>query len=179
MKPATIERRGFELRATLDGQRVSGLAVPYGKESLPLPFTEIIRAGAFRDSLTSRNIGMYVEHDSGRVLANTRSGTLRLDETPEGIRFAAMLPATQDGNDVRALLDAGIYSQMSFGFIATEDEWEKNTRYVNRAELFEISIVHNAAYGEETEAALRNRCNVPRPDLRRRYLRLRFGELNR
>jgi phage head maturation protease len=68
---------------------------------------------------------------------------------------------------------------MSFGFIATEDEWEENTRYVNRAELFEISIVHNAAYGEETEAALRNRCNVPRPDLRRRYLRLRFGELNR
>jgi len=176
MKPA-IERRAYELRAELDGQRVSGLAVPYERESLPLPFTEIIRAGAFRESLTSRNIGMYVEHDSGRVLANTRSGTLRLEETPEGIRFAAMLPATQDGNDVRALLDAGIYSQMSFGFIATEDEWEKNTRYVNRAELFEISIVHNAAYGEETEAALRNRCNVPRPDLRRRFMRLRFGEL--
>lgn len=177
MKPA-IERRSYELRAELDGQRVSGLAVPYGKESLPLPFTEVIRAGAFCNSLSERNIGLYVEHDSGRVLANTRSRTLELQETAEGIRFAAMLPDTQDGNDVRALLRAGIYSQMSFGFIATDDEWNGNTRYVNTAELFEISIVHNAAYGEETEAALRNRCNVPRPDLRRRFMRLRFGELN-
>ena len=42
-----IDRRSIECRAEVDGNTVSGLAIPYGTDSQPLPFIETIERGAF------------------------------------------------------------------------------------------------------------------------------------
>ena len=70
-----IDRRSIECRAAVEGSTVSGLAIPYGTDSQPLPFIETIERGAFREDLGKRNVALLVEHDGGRVLADTRSGT--------------------------------------------------------------------------------------------------------
>lgn len=169
-----IDRRSIECRAAVDGNTVTGLAIPYGTDSQPLPFIETIERGAFREDLGKRNVALLVEHDGGRVLADTRSGTLALEEDERGVSFRAQLPGTRDGKDMRVLLRDGIYQHMSFGFVAEKDEWRGNRRSVLSARLYEVSLVHTPAY-EATAAAVR--AFKHQTDLVGRYLRLRLGEL--
>jgi len=169
-----IDRRSIECRAAVEGNTVSGLAIPYGTDSQPLPFIETIERGAFREDLGKRNVALLVEHDGGRVLADTRSGTLALEEDERGVSFRAQLPGTRDGKDMRVLLRDGIYQHMSFGFVADKDKWQGNRRSVLSARLYEVSLVHTPAY-EATAAAVR--AFKHQTDLVGRYLRLRLGEL--
>lgn len=169
-----IDRRSIECRAAVEGSTVSGLAIPYGTDSQPLPFIETIEPGAFREDLGKRNVALLVEHDGGRVLADTRSGTLALEEDERGVSFRAQLPGTRDGKDMRVLLRDGIYQHMSFGFVAEKDEWRGNRRSVISARLYEVSLVHTPAY-EATAAAVRAFRHSS--GLVARYLRLRIGDL--
>ena len=168
-----MDRRCACTKTQIRGNEVSGIAVPYGSDSQGLPFVETINAGAFADDLGKRNIALLVEHDGKRILADTRSGTLVLRETNRGVEFRAKLPQTRDGRDMRTLLKDGIYRHMSFGFVATKDSWKGERRSVEKAQLFEISLVHTPAY-EATAAAVRGRSDV---DLVGRLLRLRLGAL--
>lgn len=169
-----IDRRSFEVRAAVEGNSVSGLAIPYETDSQPLPFIETIQRGAFAADIGKRNVSLLVEHDGGRVLADTRSGTLELKETERGVTFDARLPDTRDGQDMRVLLRDGIYQNMSFGFAVDKDEWAGNRRTVVSARLYEVSLVHTPAY-EATAAAVRAFRNST--GLVARYLRLRIGDL--
>jgi HK97 family phage prohead protease len=169
-----IDRRSVQCRAEVDGSTVSGLAIPYETESQPLPFIETIAGGAFADDLGKRNVAMLIEHDGGRVLADTRSGTLVLEEGQRGVSFRAQLPDTRDGQDMRVLLRDGIYQHMSFGFVAEKDDWQGNRRTVLVARLYEVSLVHTPAY-EATAAAVR--AFAHHTSLVGRYLRLRMGAL--
>lgn len=168
-----MDRRCACTHTKIRGNEVSGIAVPYGSNSQGLPFVETIKAGAFADDIGKRNVALLVEHDGKRILADTRSGTLVLRETKRGVEFRAKLPQTRDGRDMRALLKDGIYRHMSFGFVATKDSWKGERRSVEKAQLFEISLVHTPAY-EATAAAVRGRSTV---DLVGRFLRLRLGAL--
>jgi len=171
-----IDRRSIESRAEVDGNTVSGLAIPYGTDSQPLPFIETIERGAFAEDIGKRNVAMLVEHDGGRVLADTRSGTLVLEEGERGVSFRAQLPDTRDGQDMRVLLRDGIYQHMSFGFVADKDKWTGNRRSVLSARLYEVSLVHTPAY-EATAAAVRAFSH--HTGLVGRFLRLRLGELKK
>jgi len=173
---AGIEIRCECFRADVQGNEVTGLAIPYGADSHPLPFIETIQRGAFGKDIGARNVALLVEHEPSRVLADTRSNTLKLEETDDGVRFAARLPDTRDGQDMRVLLRDGIYQNMSFGFVADEDEWRDGKRFVTRARLFEVSLVHSPAYAT-TAASVR--CYAQQNALVGRFLRLRLGDLKR
>ncbi len=171
-----IDRRSIQMRADVEGNTVTGLAIPYGTDSQPLPFIETIERGAFTEDLGKRNVALLIEHDGGRVLADTRSGTLVLEESERGVSFRAQLPGTRDGEDMRVLLRDGIYQNMSFGFVAEKDKWTGNRRSVLSARLYEVSLVHTPAY-EATAAAVRAFSH--HSDLVGRTLRLRLGELKK
>jgi HK97 family phage prohead protease len=82
-------------------------------------FTESIDRGAFRKALASApNIPLLVEHDPTKLLATTRSGTLKLTEDTKGLRVQADVADTQLGRDVRTLVKRGDVYGMSFGFVA-------------------------------------------------------------
>jgi HK97 family phage prohead protease len=148
-----IETREFtttiELRAEGDGNTFTGYAALFNSPSSPLPFTEIIEPGAFKKTLASRNdIKMLWNHDSGAVLASTRSGTLSLVEDERGLRVTATLPNTNLGNDVRELVSKQIVDAMSFGFSVVRDTWSNDgsTRTLKAVRLHEVSIVAWPAY---------------------------------
>ncbi len=103
---------------------------------------ETISPGAFSASLrASGDILALVDHDPARVLARTRSGTLRLSEDANGLAFDLDLPDTQAGRDVLALAERGDLGGMSFGFTATDEDRDGDRRELRAVELFEISVV--------------------------------------
>ena len=141
----------IELRQEGDGMTFSGYAAKFNSPSQPLPFTEIIKPGAFKRSLASRNdVKLLWNHDSSQVLGSTRAGTLTLVEDAVGLRVTAKLPNTSAGRDAAELIKRGDVNAMSFGFSVPQggDTWSEdgNTRELNSVRLFETSIVAFPAY---------------------------------
>lgn len=138
----------FEIRdgEAGDGMTFRGLAAPFNSKSEPLPFIETIAPGAFSRSLRSRNeIKMFVNHDTSRVLASKRAGTLRLWESDRGLEVEADLPDTTDGRDMAYLIRRGDIDSMSFGFSVPKngDSWSDDGQFreLREVRLHEVSVV--------------------------------------
>jgi HK97 family phage prohead protease len=157
----------FELRdlGEGDGMAFTGYAAVFNSESEPLPFIERIAPGAFANSLSSRNeIKMFVNHDTTRVLASKRAGTLRLSEDAHGLRVEADLPPTTDGKDLAILMRRGDVDSMSFGFSVPSggDTWSPDgaTRELREVRLHEVSIVTAFPAYTATSAGVRSLDNL-------------------
>lgn len=164
-----LEKRcSIELRAR--GRRLEGYIATFGTEARIGDFTEVIQPGAFRASLADgRDIIAMVDHDAGRVLGRTRSGTLMLEENGNGLAFDLSVPPTTLGNDVLALAERGDLGGASFGFTAVEDRWKGDHRTLVRVNLLEVSIVSSWPAYPGTSVIARSRPPV-RLSLARRWL---------
>ena len=164
----TVERRvnnvEFDVRAaeaSADGMSFTGYAAVFNSPSEPLPFTEVIKEGAFKRSLRSRNeIKLFMNHNTDVVLGSTRAGTLRLTEDSRGLLATADLPDTTAGRDLSVLMKRGDVSSMSFGFSVPPkgDKWSEdgNTRELHQVRLHEVSIVTGFPAYEATTASVRS-----------------------
>jgi HK97 family phage prohead protease len=164
----TVERRvntvEFDVRAgeaSSDGMSFTGYAAVFNSPSEPLPFTEVIREGAFKRSLKARNeIKLFMNHNTDVVLGSTRSGTLQLSEDSRGLLAQAQLPDTSAGRDLSVLMQRGDVSSMSFGFSVPPkgDSWSSDgaTRELNQVRLHEVSIVTGFPAYEATTASVRS-----------------------
>src|SRR4029434_1846785 len=107
--------------------------------------TETIMPGAFAKSLRSgSDILALLDHDQTKLLARTRSGTLKLAEEGKGLAVALDVPDTSIGNDVLELAKRGDLGGMSFGFQVDKDgeRWTGNKRRnLYAINLREISVV--------------------------------------
>jgi Escherichia/Staphylococcus phage prohead protease len=168
----TPERRAFAAEVRAKGRRLEGYAATFGAEAEILDYVEIIAPGAFSASLRSGNdILALVDHDTGKVLARTKSGTLRLSEDSRGLAFALDVPATQAGNDVLALAERGDIGGASFAFVPVDERWDGNRRELRSVDLKEISIVSAwPAYSGTTVQARARPVMHPRVAVARRYL---------
>ena len=149
-----IHMRMMELRGLVreDGS-ISGIAVPYNKMSVllrdrPRPYRERFDP----DSMNiGPNVALFVQHDASSLpLARTGAETLQFEETPEGLRFSAILPESR--KDVMEAITRGDIGGVSIGFMVEEDTWEHrgsgtpSTRVVRKATLIELSLVAAGAY---------------------------------
>lgn len=164
-----IERR----RATnfvASGRKLAGYAAVFDQETRVADFTEIVRPGAFRGSLAGRDILCLVDHDPGRLLARTSSGTLRLEEDAKGLRFELDLPDTSEGRDILALAERGDLGGMSFGFSVPKggELWQGKRRELRHVTLHEISVVH--AWPAYRGTTVEPRAKTPRLNAALRFL---------
>jgi uncharacterized protein len=153
-----LERRiACELRAA--GRKLSGYAATYNVEARIADFVEVIRPGAFAASIRGGDILALLDHDTTRLLARTKSGTLRLSEDSKGLAFELDLPDTQGGRDVLALAERGDLGGMSFGFLvpAGGDTWNGNRRELVNVDLREISVVSAWPAYEKTSVNARSK----------------------
>lgn len=156
---------GLELRAVSElraaqGRRLEGYAATFGTPARIESFTETIAPGAFRASLgrPSCDVLALFDHDAGRLLARTRSGTLRLFEDGKGLSFSLDLPDTQFGRDVLTMTERGDFGGMSFGFRPVDEDWPNaETRELRAVDLIEISVVHAHPAYAATSIAARSR----------------------
>lgn len=139
-----IQERRFSNELHAKGRRLEGYAAVFGGSAdIGGGVVETITPGAFRTSLAARSdVLALVDHDPGKVLARTRSGSLRLSEDSRGLRFDLDLPDTSLGRDVLALAERGDLGGMSFGFAALDERRDGNKRELRSVELFEVSVVH-------------------------------------
>lgn len=150
----------LDLREIGDGSTLVGYAAVFDSPSEPLPFIEVVRKGAFADTL-NKDVRLLIDHE-GVPLARTTSGTLRLAEDDTGLRVEADLDRSNpDAQRLMSALSRGDISQMSFAFKTLRDNWsaDKRERELLAVDLFDVSVVTFPAY-EQTSAELRSRTNV-------------------
>jgi len=166
----TIERRAFhldslEVRAEADNSpKIIGYAAVFDSFSEDLGgFKEIIRKGAFEDSLKIDDIRALWNHNPDYVLGRNRSGTLRLLEDDKGLKIEIDPPNTQWAKDLMESIRRGDVDQMSFGFITVQDRWHSEngitTRELLKVKLFDVSPVTFPAY-PQTEVGVRTAQDV-------------------
>lgn len=143
MQPAP-ERRSALVEVRARGRRLEGYAALFGVRASVGGIDEEIRSGAFTGALTSgRDVLALVDHDPSRLLARTRSGTLRLSQDSTGLAFDLDVPDTTEGRDVLTLAERADLGGMSFGFaVQPGGETRHNgVRTLEALTLFEISVV--------------------------------------
>ena len=154
-----IAYSNLELRATGDGNTLTGYAAIFDSPSEPLPYTEYVRKGAFQKTLKDgADVRLLIDH-SGVPLARTKSGTLYLEEDDKGLLVEAELdPMNPDSARVISAMKRGDMSQMSFAFKAIKDQFneDRSVRELREVRLFDVSVVTFPAY-EETVAEIRSR----------------------
>ena len=156
----TVPVKLTEKRSATGELKLSGLAAPYGRESLDIGFHEIIEPGAFR-GLDDGDLLLLWQHNSAMPLARRSAGNLTVTDTAAGVGFSATLPSTSFARDAVELVRSGVVTELSFGFVVEQDRWEQRSgrrvRIVERAQLHELSLVTEAAYGKETNVSNRRR----------------------
>lgn len=158
-----IERRfvgDLEIRAENGKRTLTGLAIPYGKRSEGMDFREVIAPGAFAANLRSDpDVRALVEHDRGRIIGRTKSGTLRLVEGQDGVRVTISPPNNSLGKDIIESVSRGDLAGMSVGFRTIRDSWStmdgEPLRTVEQGELFDVSLTAFPVY-PDTSIALRS-----------------------
>lgn len=126
-------------------------------------FSEEIRRGAFRKVISSgANVPFVLEHDRAQLLGTTRSGRVRLTEDQRGLRVQANLADTSRARDLKALVESGDITGMSFGFVAGRDntDWSQRSGKPHRVikgfqQLLDVCTTWDPAYAA-TEAQFRS-----------------------
>jgi uncharacterized protein len=167
------ERRAAQLEVRAKGRRLEGYAALFGVRAKIGHMEEEIRQGAFSTSLAGdRDVLALVDHDPSRLLARTRSGTLRLSQDSRGLAFDLDVPDTSEGRDLLVLAERSDLGGMSFGFTvpAGGETRSGNIRTLERITLYEISVVKAFPAYDGTTVQARNLANPVRHDQRRREL---------
>lgn len=158
-----LRSNNFQLTKTDEGLKVSGYVNKTNQWSETLgvrkKFVERILPGTFTRALQAGNeIHFYAEHDSSKILASTRNGSLSLREDEAGLYMEAEIAPTSWGQDYHTLIKTGIIRNMSFGMKVLKDSWKKledglYERSISDIFLAEVSAVRNPAYAQSTIAA--------------------------
>lgn len=138
-----------EIRA--DGARITGYVNVPGRESRPISdsrgkFIEVIEPGAFKRAISkATKISLLLDHDKKRVLADTNSKSLTVEEDNVGLRADTLI---DDEEVVKAAREKRLKG-WSFNmrrpksYMEERAEGELPIRHVTDFEMDEITLVMN------------------------------------
>lgn len=172
-KRTSLQGRPVEARAGVEGQKGPGTIRGYGavfNEEADLfgdgTFLEVIRAGAFEESLSDPELNAYgkIQHEGGlSVVGRTRNGTMRVEEDEVGLLYEIDLPDTQAGRDIFTLVERQDIDGSSFAFQLRGDPEEAQRiarpspgillRELLNLTLHDTGPVANPAYARTTVEA--------------------------
>jgi len=150
---------------------ISGRALSYNVLSQDLGgFKERIARGAFSKCLaTNPDVLCRREHESGFLLGRTSNGTLKLQDTPDGLDFqCAIDPRDPIAVSTHAAIRSGLLDSMSFAFAidgsdgdtfdtAADDDGKPCVRRtVKRALIMDVAPVCQPAYKKGTTVSARS-----------------------
>ena len=151
----TLKNCNCETRENNGERWIVGL-IPYNSRSENLcPWNdsgeyEIIDNTAFNKTLADgAEVRALFSHDDQKVLGSTKSGSLILEQSDEGLICRCKVPNTTWGNDCWEIVSRGDVTTMSFGFIKYDTYNEGNITHLRSVKLLEVSFaVANPAYPE-------------------------------
>ena len=133
--------------------RIAGLAARFDSDSLDLGgYTEVVKPGAFRDSLAAGDdVRALLNHE--QIIGRSTNGTLTLHESAVGLHFECSVSDTTAGRDVVANVERRDQHQCSFAFNVEDggERWFLDAdgevrRELTKLRLADISIVNYPAY---------------------------------
>ena len=166
METTKREIRIAELRALdpvegQEGMLVEGRAIVYDSptvmfESGGVKYMEVIARGAL-DGADMKDVPFKYNHsDAVMVMARTRNNTLELVPDDQGLLIRANLADITAGRDLYALIKRGDIDKMSFGFTASEESYNKDTRtrsITKFKRIWDVSAVDTPAYSDTSISA--------------------------
>ena len=157
-----LQTRSFTVRAAADsdGRTLTGIAVPYGVETLLWDgLYEQFAPGSIEDTNAILRYGH--REPLGRILSAT--------DTPEGRSIDAHISATARGDEVVTLIGDGVLTSMSIGFDGIErtiTDREDGTQLItwNKVIAREYSVVEFPAYPTAKITEIRHQQGAPTMD---------------
>ena len=139
LEKRTVSAQSLEVRSEGEGRKISGLGIVYGQETrLWDDLYEVIRPGAATAVLAGEpDIRSAFNHSGDHILGRTKSGTLELEETPEGVRYTVSPPDASWARDLINSMERGDIDGSSFTF-GVEPQDEKVTKREDGTYLREI-----------------------------------------
>ena len=178
-----LEIRALSNVEQTDNNIIEGYALKFNTESRDLGgFVETISETAL-ENVDLSDVRCLVDHDPGKLLGRTSSGTLTLNVDDTGLHFRCALPNTTLGNDTLQMIKRGDITQCSFGFTVDQDSWERSENIMKRSidkigSLLEISLVPVPAYVDtDVSVAQRSLENVTN-DMQKMQLQLQLDLLS-
>jgi len=189
-----FRKASAELRAVgEDGYTFEGMAALYDSPSGEGTVPEVIKPGAFSRSLAAASRGewdvrAYADHNPEKLLGTTKTGTLELEDTQEGLRARIRLnPEVSYHRDLAEIVRTmGRSLGMSFGFYSTKANRvnSEGVRELRDVKLVEVSALtgHQPYYpGTLSLVAVRSlsdETGVGAEDLRDAVSALLAGEID-
>lgn len=141
-----------------------GYAAVYNTPAQLATWDEEIQAGAFRSILASNpNVPLLHEHRPDQLLGTTKSGRVKLSDDERGLRVKAKLVKTDLSARVKALVDSGDVTGMSYGFVAGRENQKIQQRATRPLRvltgfkrLLDVSTTWDPAF-PSTEAQFRSK----------------------
>lgn len=139
LEQRTVSAQSLEVRAEGEARKISGLGIVYNAETrLYEDLYEVIRPGAATAVLAGEpDIRSAFNHSRDHILGRTKSGTLELEETPEGVRYTVLPPDASWARDLMASMERGDIDGSSFTF-GVDPQDEKVTKRDDGTYLREI-----------------------------------------
>lgn len=152
----TLRNVSYETRAEDGGKKYVRGIIPYNSQSEDLGgYKEVISNTAFNKTLSDKSeVRALFNHDTSKILGSTKSGTLILESTSEGLVCDVLLPNTTYANDLYEIMSRGDCNTMSFGFYDIKHEDKGQLRTLKEVKLQEVSMgVIFPAYAETNSQA--------------------------
>jgi HK97 family phage prohead protease len=147
-----------------DGNTLVGTAAVFNQwttiaTSRNSSFKEQIKPGAF-NNIASCDVKALFNHDPNQILGSTAGGQVKLTQSTNGLEFEISLLDTTLGRDIKTLVQNGVVTGCSFGFMhdSCEDEWNGNgtqRTLTNIPDVVDVSVVTFPAY-PQTNVNLRS-----------------------
>jgi HK97 family phage prohead protease len=141
-----ISFKDIEVRSSTKDEKkyIEGL-IPYNSKSVEMwGTTEIIDRSAFNKTLNDKSeVRALWNHNDNHILGSTKSKTLVLENSENGLICRCELPNTSYANDLYEIIDRGDVKTMSFGF--TPVKWQEDDKGKLRT-LKEVQL-HEVSYG--------------------------------
>ena len=131
-----------------DGKmNIRGYIAKYNTPAWFRGYPEVIRRGAFSESLRAVQNGekeLYAlyNHDTGRPLARTGNGSLKIEDRDDGLYATMELPNTTFAKDVYEMVDSGHCAGASFGMVERLKDFgiEGGIRQIGTVTLEEVTV---------------------------------------
>lgn len=144
-------------------KHLRALAVPYGEDYTEIfpGFFERFTKGALTPAADPMKLKLEHSETIGKIVETK--------ETDQGLEITAVISDTTSGRDAATLLEDGVLTRVSIGFIPDADSQEiKSDKQGNiyithhRAQLLEVSIVSFPAYESAIVQEIRSKNNQPK-----------------
>lgn len=146
------EYRAFEMRVADGEMIVEGYAAIFNSPTVlyeyeGIDYKEVIDRNAF-SSAEMVDVVMNYNHQ-GKPVARTKNQTLELILDNSGLKIRADLSGTEEGRRLYEEIKGGYIDKMSFAFVVSEDDYDRNThtrtiKGIKR--LYDVAAVDIPAY---------------------------------